>query len=407
MKPRAQFSRQARRIIFQLFLVATLINRGPATVDAFAPLLPRTDDAHLFTTQRKVASSIRKGPRHYSRPRKRTLWMIENGGSEEPSKPQSLNESKYLLPVTAVVSLSLVTIAAFTQHLPGPPIDATAPQPPFLTTIPFGVIFSGSCDPYTPSLILRDFSATLFSILAAAAFVKSITYPTKLGILDSRDARKLIHTLSAPLFLFVWPLFSHAYGARVFAAIVPLLNALRLFVAGTGTQDERAASSSRRFETANAGTETELARAISRSGDAKEALQGPFVYVVVLLFSTLVLWVDTPVGIVSVATMAVGDGLADLLGRRFGATNKWPFQQKKSVAGSVAFIVGSVLGSFGLLRWLVWTGTMDPLPFDSFDLLGRLLVIAVVCAGVELVPVIDDNYSVPISAGVLSAFLLN
>jgi phytol kinase len=211
--------------------------------------------------------------------------------------------------------------------------------------------------------------------------------------------------LSAPLFLFVWPLFSHAYGARVFAAIVPLLNAVRLFVAGTGTQTQSATSSD--TAPSNGGTETELARAISRSGDAKEALQGPFVYVMVLLFSTLYLWADTPVGIVSVTTMAVGDGLADLMGRRFGSNNRWPFQPKKSVAGSVAFVVGSVVGSFGLLSWLVWTGTMDPLPFDSLELWGRLLVIAVVCAGVELAPVMDDNYSVPISAGVLSAWLLN
>jgi dolichol kinase len=105
--------------------------------------------------------------------------------------------------------------------------------------------------------------------------------------------------------------------------------------------------------------------------------------------------------------MAVGDGLADLIGRRFGASNKWQFNKSKSIAGSSALVVGSVLGSYGLLSWLVWTGTMDPLPYNSFDLLGRLLIIATVSAAVELAPVIDDNYSVPITAGVLSTLLLN
>jgi phytol kinase len=240
--------------------------------------------------------------------------------------------------------------------------------------------------------------------VAAAGFVKSITYPAKLGKLDPRDARKLIHTFSAPLFILVWPLFSNAYGARVFASIVPLLNAIRLFVAGTGAESQ---NSSDGVDSSTTGSEVELANAISRSGDAKEALQGPFVYVMVLLFSTFFFWIDNPVGVVSIATMAVGDGLADLIGRRFGASNKWQFNKSKSIAGSSALVVGSLLGSYGLLSWLVWTGTMDPLPYNSFDLLGRLLIIATVSAAVELAPVIDDNYSVPITAGVLSTLLLN
>ena len=233
--------------------------------------------------------------------------------------------------------------------------------------------------------------------------MKSITYPVKLGKLDPRDARKLIHTLSAPLFVLVWPLFSNALGARVFASIVPFLNAIRLLVAGMGSEG----GSSNGTNSEENASEVELAQAISRSGDAKEALQGPFVYVIVLLLSTFFFWTDTPIGVVSIATMAVGDGLADLIGRRFGASNKWSFNNSKSVAGSAALVMGSLLGSYGLLSWLVWTGTMDPLPLDSFQLLGRLLVIAVVCAAVELAPVVDDNYSVPITAGVLSAYLLN
>ncbi|KAL3766189.1 hypothetical protein ACHAWO_013167 [Cyclotella atomus] len=345
-----------------------------------------------------------KSPSHYNQHSSLGRLLMMNGGSgDTKSKSTSVNTSKLLLPITAAVSISLVTLAAFTQHLPGPPIDATAP-PPFLSTLPFGVIFAGSCEPYSTSLVLRDLGATLFSIVAAAGFVKSITYPAKLGKLDPRDARKLIHTFSAPLFILVWPLFSNAYGARVFASIVPLLNAIRLFVAGTGAESR---NSSDGVDSSTTGSEVELSNAISRSGDAKEALQGPFVYVMVLLFSTFFFWIDNPVGVVSIATMAVGDGLADLIGRRFGASNKWQFNKSKSIAGSSALVVGSLLGSYGLLSWLVWTGTMDPLPYNSFDLLGRLLIIATVSAAVELAPVIDDNYSVPITAGVLSTLLLN
>ena len=77
------------------------------------------------------------------------------------------------------------------------------------------------------------------------------------------------------------------------------------------------------------------------------------------------------------------------------------------MAGSVAFVVASFVLSFGLLSWLMQTGELDPLGLSSFDLAGQLLAIAVICAGVELIPAGDNNFSVPISAALLSAFLLN
>ena len=150
-----------------------------------------------------------------------------------------------------------------------------------------------------------------------------------------------------------------------------------------------------------------LARAISRSGDARESLGGSFIYVMVLLFSTLLFWKYSAIGVLSLATMACGDGLADLVGRLFGSTNKWSFNRNKLMAGSAAFVVASFVLSFGLLLWLTQTGALDALGLGSFNLAGRLLAIAVICAGVELIPAGDNNFSVPISAALLSAFLLN
>jgi phytol kinase len=323
------------------------------------------------------------------------LWLGKIPSDKEEINVGSIEHSKQiLLPIAALVSLSVVSLAAFNQFLPGPLIDATAP-PPLWGTFPFGVIFSGSCEPYTPSLIYRDISSTLLCIVGATLFVKAITYPAARGWLESRDARKIIHTLSAPLFVLLWPIFSNAYGARVFASIVPLLNALRLFLAGTGGGND------------NRGAEAELASAISRSGDAKESLGGPFIYVVILLVCTLIFWTDSHIGVVSVATMAGGDGLADLIGRRVGTNNKWIFNKSKSVAGSAAFVFGSFCTSFGLISWLTSTGALDTLGLSSMALVWRLLSIAFICAGVELIPVVDDNWSVPLSAALLSAILLS
>ena len=56
-------------------------------------------------------------------------------------------------------------------------------------------------------------------------------------------------------------------------------------------------------------------------GDTRESLGGPFIYIMVLLFSTLLFWRDLPVGVVSFTIMACGDGLTNLVGRRLGSTN--------------------------------------------------------------------------------------
>jgi phytol kinase len=83
-------------------------------------------------------------------------------------------------------------------------------------------------------MIARDTGATLLSFGLAYGFVKTITGLAKSGVLDPLDSRKLIHTFSGPLFILVWPIFSAATGARFFAGIVPIVNALRLYLAAAG-----------------------------------------------------------------------------------------------------------------------------------------------------------------------------
>ncbi len=83
-----------------------------------------------------------------------------------------------------------------------------------------------------------------------------------------------------------------------------------------------------------------------------------------------VFWRDSPIGVVLLATMACGDGLADLVGRRLGSTNKWFFNQSKSKAGSTAFVAGSFVPSFGLISWLTSTGAMDALGLSSEEEAG-------------------------------------
>lgn len=138
-----------------------------------------------------------------------------------------------------------------------------------------------------------------------------------------------------------------------------------------------------------------------RSGNQNEALGGPFLYVVILLASILLFWRDGPVGIVALSAMAAGDGLADLIGRRYGKTNKWWFNTDKSIAGTAAFWVGATACATVLLHVLSVDMTSSLLPYNPQLIIGAIMLIT---ALLEVVPGdFDDNWVVPLSAAAMTA----
>lgn len=87
-----------------------------------------------------------------------------------------------------------------------------------------------------------------------------------------------------------------------------------------------------------------LVNSVSRSGDPRELLRGPLFYVYVLVAVTVLCWRSSAAGFMVIAMMCGGDGLADVVGRRFG-TSKLPWNSNKSWAGSLGmFLGGAALG---------------------------------------------------------------
>ncbi|KAJ1637332.1 hypothetical protein T492DRAFT_952769 [Pavlovales sp. CCMP2436] len=247
----------------------------------------------------------------------------------------------------------------------------------------------GQLDALPP--LVRDAACAGACLAGALAWIGLWTQLARSGAVSSTLSRKMVHVGSAPLFVLVWPFFSSAASARLLASAVPALNAVRLLLAARPPD--------------GGGAGDGIVAAVSRSGERGEILKGPFIYVLVLLAATLLCWRDSPVGVVALCQMAVGDGLADIAGRRFGKNNKWPFAPSKSVAGSLAFVLGATAASLGLLSWLGVWGCLSPLPADAP---ARLLLISVMCASVELLPtqLVDDNVSVPLAAAALMLLLL-
>jgi len=252
--------------------------------------------------------------------------------------------------------------------------------------------------------LTQDILATGLCTGLATGLIAIFTKLAKDEIIDPKLCRKLIHTVSAPAFIVVLPLFSSAdLETRITASFLPALQFIRLGL--SGLKKKKAISSDMNGTIGDIDTKSDfnLADAVSRSGNREEALGGPMIYVTVLFISLLAFFRDSPIGVVAIAQMAVGDGLADIFGRKFGKVNKWFFDKNKSYAGTIAFITGAFLASCALLQWLVFTGCLS---FDVVGHLGQLLLISVLCALIELVPGLDDNITVPVSAAILSYFLL-
>ncbi|XP_062227084.1 probable phytol kinase, chloroplastic [Phragmites australis] len=238
-----------------------------------------------------------------------------------------------------------------------------------------------------PPAVLQDVAATLFVTAGAYSLVRTFDVLTERRLVEQSLSRKIVHVLSGVLFMSSWPLFSNSTEARYFAAVVPFLNSIRLLTYGLRLYTDEA-----------------LVKSVTREGKPEELLRGPLYYVLVLLFSVLVFWRESPIGIVSLSMMSGSDGFADIIGRRYGSL-KLPFNKKKSWIGSISmFIFGFLLSAI----MLFYFSNLGYVHVSWEEALGKLVLVALAATVVECIPVtdvVDDNISVP-SATMLVAFLL-
>ncbi|KAK9845538.1 hypothetical protein WJX84_000495 [Apatococcus fuscideae] len=233
----------------------------------------------------------------------------------------------------------------------------------------------------------RDSLATGLALVAAVIWVKIFEHLAQKGILEQKLSRKLVHISSGPLFVLTWPLFSADPSARLFATLIPVLNALRLLLVGSGVVQDVA-----------------TVKSVSRQGDRQELLRGPLYYCLVLIAGTLLYWRESPVGILALALMCGGDGLADVVGRQFG-TARLPFNPDKSWAGSLAMLLGGAACAYALVSIFCSLGYI---PCSSSRLLRTICITALMATFTEALPInqkLDDNISVP-GIAVLTATLL-
>ncbi len=235
-------------------------------------------------------------------------------------------------------------------------------------------------------MLSNNFLALIITFTAALVWLRLNDFAAHRGWVSSHLSRKIIHMGTGPIFVLCWLLFNDAPAARYLAALVPLAITFQFALVGLGVMKDEAA-----------------VQAMSRSGDQREILRGPLFYGIVFVALTVIYWKDSPIGMIGLMLMCGGDGLADILGRRWG-TQKLPWAQEKSWIGSL----GMLLGGWGFALGVVWvfvaTGVF-PAPISSYLL--PISLIALAGTLVKSLPLKDvDNLTVTLTAVVLGHLLI-
>jgi len=240
-------------------------------------------------------------------------------------------------------------------------------------------------NPLGPGLeLVWDVIAMVISIVAVMMVVLVNGAIQKSGKLSSDVTRKIVHIFAAPVFLVTWYLYSGGFFSRYLAMIVPILFVLLFVGIGTGKVENEA-----------------FVASMSRSGDPRELLKGTLYYAIMIVLVTL-LWFYIPANPMAFAVLgclAGGDGLADVIGRKYGGERKFGIGgAQKTFAGSVGMFVGSFLFSYILIA-------IFSLELAAFDLVVLFLPILVISLAATIVEAISppnlDNWTVPITVIVI------
>ncbi|GAM20177.1 hypothetical protein SAMD00019534_033520, partial [Acytostelium subglobosum LB1] len=188
-----------------------------------------------------------------------------------------------------------------------------------------------------------------------------------------------IHIGTGFVYICCWGLYyKDDIYAKYAVAMVPAGVVLQFSLIGLGLiKDEKAVKS------------------MSRSGAPHELLYGPVTYGIVIVLSTIIYWVDSPIGITATSVLCCGDGFAGLVGEAIGK-HRLPYNKHKSMNGTMAFFAASFVGSIVYLMIIQSYGYLAQLSILAF--IPSLLLVCIVCTLVESLPIDNwDNVTVFLS----------
>lgn len=226
--------------------------------------------------------------------------------------------------------------------------------------------------------------AFFITFIISIVWLRLIDFIAAKGLVSKKLSRKIIHIGTGPIFVVCWLFFPENPFSRYLAAVIPLLISIQFFLIGIGVIKDQSSVD-----------------AMSRTGDPKEILKGPFFYGVVFITLTIIFWRESPIGIIALMILCGGDGFADIIGRRIPSfALKW--SPSKSFAGTVSMFLGGLLFSILLIFLFIEYGYLK---IDFVSSIPKIILLNLLATFIELLPLQDwDNITVPLAvvlAGVI------
>ncbi|MFX0181575.1 MAG: diacylglycerol/polyprenol kinase family protein [Candidatus Hodarchaeota archaeon] len=226
--------------------------------------------------------------------------------------------------------------------------------------------------------LIQDILVLIVVLIVVLLFITFTYLMRKRGIISQYFSRKLIHICAGPTFVLSFIFYSGSWFSPYIASILPGIFALLFFLIGVGIIENEY-----------------FVHSMSRSGDPRELLRGTFYYACAGGVVTLFFWTtypptvsSSPVSIVIFSTLAIGDGFADIVGRKVNRMN-FKILAKKSVPGTLSMFISSIITCiFGFLLF----------GFDLQSVFSLSLAAILFTTLVEAVsPRETDNITIPIA----------
>eukprot|EP00250_Pteridium_aquilinum_P024803 c2962_g1_i1 orf=92-1036(+) len=233
----------------------------------------------------------------------------------------------------------------------------------------------------------HDVLCTAAGLAGAYAWISFFKFLGEYTVIEQKLSRKIIHISTGILYVLIWPVFSMSPWSRYFALAIPTASVIKFLLNGLGVLKDQA-----------------FVNSISRGGTFEELLRGPLYYTLVLWCCTLFFWRESPVGMIALAIMCGGDGVADIVGRRIGGI-KLPHNSGKSWAGSIAMFIFGFALSIGFLYYFSSLGYYG---VDWTSAVQNVALISLVATVLESLPIstfLDDNISVPLASVLMGVAL--
>lgn len=185
-------------------------------------------------------------------------------------------------------------------------------------------------------------------------------------VMSPRVSRKVIH-IAAGCWIVSWPWFAVDHWTWTLNVVVPVVYSVQLVIKGAIVKDP---------------TDPDV-RTMTRSGRPSELLKGPLFFT--LLMTTIGLFFfGSQVGVVIMACLGFGDGVAPLVGHYIPLNSYYPTipfgtRDRKTLTGSLPFFLASLVG-YHLLAFVICDGSR---PFEGDEENSAVAKIAVAAALAE------------------------